>query len=73
MEDALQGHGIGTLLLEHLMQVAIAEGVCRFDAHLFADNQRLIHLLERTGRVTERSVEGGTCHLVVSLREPPPE
>ncbi len=73
VEDALQGRGIGTLLLKHLMQVAIAEGICSFDAYLFADNHRMVHLLERTGRVTQRSVEGGICHLVVSLLEPPPE
>ncbi len=70
VEDALQGRGIGTLLLKHLMRVAAAEGVTRFDAYLFADNHRMVHLLEKTGRVTHRSVEGGLCHLAVSLIEP---
>lgn len=73
VEDALQGRGIGTLLLKRLMQVAIAEGVRRFDAYLLADNHRMVDLLERTGRVIQRSVEGGVCHLVVSLLEPSPE
>ncbi len=72
VEDAMQGRGIGTLLLDHLIQVAAAEGVRCFDAYLLADNHRMVHLLERTGRVTQRSAEGGLCHLVVSLPDPIP-
>ncbi len=70
VEDALQGRGIGTLLLKHLVRVAAAEGVSRFDAFLFADNHRMVHLLEKTGRVIERSTEGGLCHIAISLLDP---
>jgi len=66
VEDAEQGRGIGTLLLKHLMRVARAMGVTRFDAHLLSDNVRMIRLLERTGLVLDRVATGGMCHLTVS-------
>jgi RimJ/RimL family protein N-acetyltransferase len=66
VEDAEQGRGIGTLLLKHLMRVAGAEGVTKFDAHLLSENQKMMRLLERTGLVLQRVAEGGMCHLTVS-------
>jgi RimJ/RimL family protein N-acetyltransferase len=66
VEDAEQGRGIGTLLLDHLMRVARAEGIRLFDAYLLSDNVRTIRLLERSGLVVGKSAECGLCHLVVS-------
>jgi GNAT superfamily N-acetyltransferase len=71
VEDAEQNRGIGTLLLKHLMLVAVAEGIDHFDACLLSDNERMIRLLEKTGLVTSRSAQSGLCHLVVSTRATP--
>jgi RimJ/RimL family protein N-acetyltransferase len=71
VEDAEQGRGIGTLLLKHLMRVARAEGITRFDAHLLSDNLKMIRLLERSGLVLHRMAEGGMCHLIVSTEATP--
>jgi RimJ/RimL family protein N-acetyltransferase len=71
VEDAEHGRGIGTLLLKHLMLVASAEGIERFDAWLLSENTRMIRLLEKTGLVGMRAAEGGLCHLVVSTRASP--
>jgi GNAT superfamily N-acetyltransferase len=69
VEDVEQGCGIGTLLLTHLMRIARAEGIVRFDAFVLADNTRMIELFERTGLVTERSAGAGACHLVLTLHQ----
>jgi len=66
VEDGEQGRGIGTLLLRHLIRVARHEGIVALTANLFSDNERTIRLLERTGRVTQRTAAGGQCHLVLS-------
>jgi GNAT superfamily N-acetyltransferase len=71
VEDAEQNRGIGTLLLKHLMLVAVAEGIDCFDVCLLSDNERMIRLLEKTGLVTGRSAQAGLCHLVVSTRATP--
>jgi GNAT superfamily N-acetyltransferase len=59
VEDGEQGRGIGTLLLKHLIRLAQNEGIVTLTASLFSDNERTIRLLEKTGRVTQRSAAGG--------------
>ncbi|KPK82400.1 MAG: hypothetical protein AMS25_02505 [Gemmatimonas sp. SM23_52] len=66
VEDAEQGRGIGKLLFQHLTGIARGQGIDEFEAHVFAENTRMIGLFERSGRVTGRSVEGGVCHLLIS-------
>jgi GNAT superfamily N-acetyltransferase len=66
VEDAEQGRGIGKLLFENLTHIARGQGIEEFEAHVFAENTRMVGLFERSGRVTGRSVEGGVCHLLIT-------
>jgi RimJ/RimL family protein N-acetyltransferase len=66
VEDAEQGRGIGTLLLQHLIDVACNEGIEKLDAYVLSENVRMLELFRRSGRVVEESAEGGACHLVLS-------
>lgn len=66
VEDGQQGRGIGTLLLGHLIGLARKEGIGELIANLLSGNERMIRLLEKTGRVTARSASGGQCLLILS-------
>ena len=45
--DEWQGHGVGTQLLQQLMQRARENGICRFTALVSSDNLRVRRLLRR--------------------------
>jgi GNAT superfamily N-acetyltransferase len=47
--DAWQGRGIGTVLLEHLAQVALAHGITEFEADVLGHNTRMVAMLRATG------------------------
>jgi acetyl coenzyme A synthetase (ADP forming)-like protein len=57
--DRLQGHGLGTILLEHLAAAARANGIVRFTADTLADNHRMIDVFRDAGfaRQFRRSAE----------------
>jgi RimJ/RimL family protein N-acetyltransferase len=71
IEDAHQGRGIGSLLLKHLMSVARSEGVTVLDAHVLAENKRMLQLFERTGLVVRKTASAGACHLVMTTEASP--
>lgn len=54
--DVDQGHGIGTLLLEHLARIACARGVTTFRAEVEADNAAMLDVFEHSGLTVH-----GTC------------
>ena len=64
VEDAWQGRGLGTTLLEALLAQAGSRGLTRFRAYVLAGNRRMLRLVEELGMVTERALDQG----VVSLR-----
>ena len=47
--DALQGHGIGTRLLEHLAASRAAQGIETFDAYVLGDNRRMLDVFRDSG------------------------
>lgn len=71
VEDAQQGRGIGSRLLEHLARLARAEGFEELEAFVLSDNLPMIRLLERSGRVLRRSAEAKVCHLVLTTNPEP--
>jgi RimJ/RimL family protein N-acetyltransferase len=68
VEDAWQGRGLGTILLAALLEHAESRGIPRFLAYVLADNHRMMRLIGRVGRVTERSVSGGVASLRFTRR-----
>ena len=67
--DGWQGRGVGTALLEALVDRALAEGVHRFDAPVLASNAAAIRTLERLGRTVAHR-EGPEVRLVIDLPAP---
>ena len=57
--DELQGHGLGTILLAHLAQVADERGIATFEAEILPQNHRMIEVFRESGFPVEvRSVPG---------------
>jgi GNAT superfamily N-acetyltransferase len=64
--DALQHHGIGPLLLEHLARAAVKNGITTFVAQTLAENHDMLDVFIGSGFPMTTSTEYGT----VSLRFP---
>ena len=57
--DELQGHGLGTILLAHLAEVADEHGIATFEAEVMPQNHRMIGVFRESGFPVEvRSVPG---------------
>jgi acetyl coenzyme A synthetase (ADP forming)-like protein len=67
VSDALQGHGLGTRLLEQLASLAREQGVDTFDAEVLGDNQRMLEVFRNSGFGVDTVVASGVCHVTVSL------
>ncbi len=57
--DELQGHGVGTRLLEQLAARAAAEGIDRFVAEVMADNVQMLSVFTSAGFEVARELESG--------------
>jgi acetyl coenzyme A synthetase (ADP forming)-like protein len=60
--DEHQGKGIGTLLLEHLVSIALASDISEFEAHVLGENNQMLKLLADSGFKVARSLEEGVIH-----------
>jgi len=67
--DDWQGRGVGTTLLDRLVDRAREEGFERFTALLLAENTDALRLLERLGNTEERRA-GSQIELDIALPEP---
>ncbi|MEV0591445.1 bifunctional acetate--CoA ligase family protein/GNAT family N-acetyltransferase [Nonomuraea cavernae] len=72
LDDAVHGHGLGTLLLEHVALDAAANGVRELIADVLAENQTMIRVLQNLGLDIRRSFDGGSMHISIDA-EPTPE
>ena len=64
--DEFQGHGIGTLLLEHLRRIAEANGVTEFEADVLGENRQMLEVFAHMGFESHRSLDSGIVHLCSS-------
>ena len=67
VSDALQGHGIGTRLLERLASIARGDGIDTFDAYVLAGNRRMLDVFRDSGFSLATTIEQGLCHVSLSL------
>ena len=67
VSDALQGHGIGTRLLERLAAIAREHGIDTFDADVLGDNQRMLDVFRESGFAMATRVEHGAYRVTLSL------
>ncbi len=59
VDDDLRGHGLGTLLLEHLAALASDRGIRRFEAEVLPENHRMLDVFAGAGFEAVRRVESG--------------
>lgn len=68
VEDAQQGRGLGTLLLEQLAAYAHERGLRRFTASVLPHNRRMIEVFRDAGFPREvRRESGGVLHVVLDI------
>jgi acyl-CoA synthetase (NDP forming)/GNAT superfamily N-acetyltransferase len=69
VEDAHQGRGLGSVLLEHLAAAGRERGVERFVAEVLAQNGRMVRVFRDAGYESERSFEDGVVHLTFPIAQ----
>ncbi|MGD0117414.1 MAG: GNAT family N-acetyltransferase [Candidatus Binatus sp.] len=69
VRDEFQGHGIGTVLLDHLSLIADANGVAEFEADVLGENRQMLEMFAHSGFEAQRSLDSGVVHLHSSTRK----
>ncbi|MET9484158.1 GNAT family N-acetyltransferase [Streptomyces sp. NPDC006638] len=67
VQDAHQGRGIASALLEHIAAVARERGIRRFAAEVLPANGKMIKVFRDAGFTQKRSFEDGAVHLTLDL------
>ncbi len=68
VEDAYQGRGVGSVLLEHLAAAAESEGITHFTAEVLPENGPMQRVFADAGYQLERSYRDGVMHFSLDLR-----
>ncbi|MFE6610821.1 GNAT family N-acetyltransferase [Amycolatopsis sp. NPDC057786] len=63
VDDAHQGRGLGSILLEHLAAAASECGLRRFVAEVLAENAAMVRVFRDAGYQVSREIEEGVLHL----------
>ena len=69
VEDAHQGRGLGSVLLEHLAAAARERGIKNFVAEVLAQNSKMVRVFQDAGYQAERSYEDGVVHLTFPIEQ----
>jgi acetyl coenzyme A synthetase (ADP forming)-like protein len=65
--DALQGHGLGTRMLERLAEIGRDRGVRAFDAYVLGDNLAMMDVFLQSGFTLTQGLEQGVFHVAFDL------
>ena len=68
VQDGWQGRGVGTLLLESVLQAGQRRGFGQFRAFVLADNRGMLELLARSTDIKQRTIEQGIVTIVFEPR-----
>ncbi|KUO17702.1 bifunctional acetate--CoA ligase family protein/GNAT family N-acetyltransferase [Streptomyces dysideae] len=69
VSDGLHHRGVGTLLVEHLVSAARAEGIRTFTADALSENHEVLRLFTDLGLRTARRFEGPEVRCTIGLDE----
>jgi ribosomal protein S18 acetylase RimI-like enzyme len=69
--DAWQGHGIGSLLMRHLVEIAQAAGLNELTAEVLPENTAMLRVFGKFGFRPAARRDPQTVHLVLTLAEVP--
>lgn len=67
VRDDWQNKGLGTVLLNYLIEIGKKKGIEEFTAWVFADNTRMLHIFKKLPYKTEFRAEGDLYHITVRL------
>jgi acyl-CoA synthetase (NDP forming)/GNAT superfamily N-acetyltransferase len=67
VEDAHQGRGLGSILLEHLAAAARERGLGRFVAEVLGENGQMVRVFRDAGYRVSRAIEEGVLHLEFAI------
>ncbi|MFR9673370.1 GNAT family N-acetyltransferase [Streptomyces sp. TR02-1] len=67
VQDAHQGRGLASALLEHIGAVARERGIRRFSAEVLPANTKMVKVFTDAGYSQRRSFEDGSVHLTFDL------
>ncbi len=67
VDDAHQGRGLGSVLLEHLAAIAEERGIRRFEADVLTENTRMVRIFVDAGYKAISSYEEDVVHLVFPI------
>jgi len=70
-EDALQGRGIATRMLERLAEIAREHGIKTFDAYVLGDNRKMMDVFINTGFEVKRRLDGGVFNVTFPIAPTP--
>jgi acetyltransferase len=68
VEDAWQNRGLGSVLLDAVLEAAEARGIHSFSANVLSGNRRMLHVLRRLGEIHRRSAEDGVLTIEFERR-----
>jgi acyl-CoA hydrolase/GNAT superfamily N-acetyltransferase len=69
VRDDWQGKGVGTQLMNALVEAARSHGIAGFTADVLADNRRMLQVFHKCGYPVESRLEGGSYSLRIPFRK----
>ncbi len=69
IRDDYQGQGLGSELLSYLANIAQKQGLTGFTAEILPDNKHILHLLEKTGHLTDKKFSSGVYMIKLAFQE----
>ena len=67
VEDAYQGKGIGTILLERLRSLQISRDIRRLVAQVLPENQQMLKVFQDSGYDIERELDEGIIQIALDI------
>ena len=71
VDDRYQGHGVGTILLEHLASVARRHGIRQFAADTLTENHKMLRVLAEAGFVRQYQRSAEVMKVVLDIESTP--
>jgi acyl-CoA synthetase (NDP forming)/RimJ/RimL family protein N-acetyltransferase len=68
VEDAHQGRGVGSVLLEHLAEAARENGLQRFVAEVLPQNRKMINVFAEAGYTVDNTFDDGVVHVTFEIQ-----
>lgn len=68
VEDAFQGRGLGTILVDRLVKYAQAHGIRAFLASVHHSNSEILRFIQRSGLPVEKRLDTGVWEIRIKLQ-----